>query len=539
MPTRWRFSGSRRAFLARVGAAAALLALDSLAAACGAGGTSGPSPSTGPSTVASPGPASGASKAAIAASGGKTLVFADTFEPKSYSDPGAGIFMIREGIGQGLVQVGFDSAFEPALATEWTPVDDTTWHIKLRSGVRFHNGSTLDAEAVKFSLERLAKAKEAPRAFQGATVAAEGTGAVRITTTGPVPFMPAILADGVAVILERTSYGPDGKVSQPIGTGPFMLADFRPGDRRVLQAFAGYWGGRPKLAEVQYLYVPQAQTRANMVRTGEADVARVVSPADVPALKGTPNVQVRSVSLPRVRALYPNLRKAPTSDLKVRQALAHLVDREAVVHGALEGQGAPQAALFRPDYPWGNPAMKGLPLDVERAKALLTAAGYGASKPLTLTLLSYSSRPELPAVAQVLQQQFAKAGVKCQISIQDSTVVESAALKGEHDLVLLARNPLFLFDPQATFETDYASSGSYNLCRYGALDEAIKSAGTITDQARRYDQYRQMEKRIIEDDVATIVITSYLQLDAVRGKVAGYRPHPTDAIALTEQIDKA
>lgn len=132
-----------------------------------------------------------------------------------------------------------------------------------------------------------------------------------------------------------------------------------------------------------------------------------------------------------------------------------------------------------------------------------------------------------------------RVGMDIKISIQEVTVIESTAFKGEHDLVLMARNPLFLYDPQGAFESDYASSGSYNISRYNRLDEKIKAVATIGDTGARYEQCRQMERQIVEEDVATIALSSYLQIDAVRKGVTGYQPHPVDHIALTERIEKA
>lgn len=468
----------------------------------------------------------------------RPLTFVDSFEPKSYAD--GDIFVMREGIGQGLLRINFQSQFEGALATTWSLDDPTTWRFALRSGVTFHNGVPLDAGAVVASLQRLAEAKNAAAAFKGAAITAVDASTVTIRTATPVPYLPAILADSKAVIYEPSaSFGSDGSFITPVGTGPFKLVDFRPGDRRVLEAHADYWGGVPGVGQVQYLTVPQGQTRANMIRSGEADIARIINPADLAALQAAPNVRVLTTPLPRVRLLYLNVQGPRTGDVRVRRALAHAVDRETIVQTVLENQGASQAAIFNVAYPWGNPSLQGLPFDQSAARTLLAEAGYGPSSPLSLTITTYPSRPELPLLAQVLQQQFAEVGVQAEVSVVDATVMEGAGLRGESDISLVARNPLFLFDPQATFESDFSSGGSYNLTRYGSLDAQIAAAGTVQDTTDRYGRYRQMEQQIVEQDAAAIVLSSYIQIDATQASVSGYQPHPTDYLALTEQIVKA
>jgi peptide/nickel transport system substrate-binding protein len=375
---------------------------------------------------------------------------------------------------------------------------------------------------------------------QGATVTVDGPNSGRIQTTKPVPYLPALLADSAASILTAASYGSDGAITQPVGTGPFKFVSWSPGDRVVLQSHDAYWRGAPKIQSVQYRFVPQAQTRGNLLRTGEADITNVIAATDVPALKTAPGVTVMTNPDPRFRAAYINTQNGPTSDVRVRQALAHATDRDVIVNTLLQNQGTVQAAIFRSEYPWSNPAIKGLPLDPERAKSLLADAGFGTSNPLSITILTYNARPELPLIAQVLQQQWATVGVNCQISIQESAAIETIAFKqGTHNIALYSRSPLLVYDPQVIYETDFTSTGSYNLSRYSAQDAKIKAAGSMTDTNARYDQYRQIEQQIIEGDVALVVISGYVDIDGVHSGVTGYQQHPTQLLALTEMIDKA
>lgn len=508
---------NRRLVLAGAGASA----LAALGVACG--------DSNGPGAAQSP----SGSKAADR----KKITVVDAFEPANYFDAGGGLYAIREGVAEGLVRVSFDTKLEGALASQWEQPDPTTWHATLRQGVVFQDGQPLTPDVAAFSLERLAEANWAPGGFGGAQVTAEPDG-ITIKTADPVPFMPAILADGTAIVLTPQSFEGDSAATLPVGTGPFKLTLFRPHDHREMTAFDGHWAGAPGVSAVSYLVVPDAQTRVNQVRTGQADINRIVNPPDVPTLQSDKAVNVLTQSLPRFRGLFLNTQKPPLNDPRVRQALAAAVDRKAIVDSVLEGLSEVQTALFRQDFPWANPAFAGIGEDPATAKSLLAAAGYTDDRPLAFELWTYSSRPELPDIAQVIQQQLAAVGVKVNVQVRDIAVMEQEAFAGRVDMTLVGRNPLFLLDPQSFYESDFLSTGSYNFARYGALDAEIKAAATIIDTDARYDRYRAFEQRIINEDAAVIVLNSYLQIDATAANISGYRPHPTDAIALTPAIAK-
>lgn len=467
----------------------------------------------------------------------RRITFVDSFEPGTYYDGSGGLYAIREGIASGLIGVDFDSQFRAVLAESWEPVDDLTWNFTIREGVPFHNDELLTPEHVAINLERLAASDAGIAAFTGTMVEADGR-QITLRTPAPLPYMPAILANGLAVIYHPTSYEGDLATTLPIGTGPFRITAFRPGDRRVLDAFDDHGPGRPGIAGVDYLVVPEAQTRAAQIRTGDADIARLINPEDVPTLEGADGAEVLTAALPRVRVLYPNVKRGITEDDRVRRAVAAAVQRQPIIDSVLEGLSEAQTTVFRPESPWGDASILGEPEDLQEAARLLAAAGYNANAPASLTLSSYTTRGELPLMAQVLQQQLQQVPFRISLDVGDYTPFETAALAGELELMLAARNPLFLFDPQGTFESDYTRGGSFNLSGFDALDAEIAATATMVDAEERYARYRQFERQIIEEDVATIALSAYTQIDAARTSISGYQPHPTDAIALHQGIVK-
>lgn len=476
----------------------------------------------------------------------QTLTVVDPFEPKSYLDAGGHASPIQEGVAEGLVRVSFDLEFEGALARAWESPDPLTWLFRLRDGVAFQSGEPLKGEAVVKALQRFAGLKGSGSTPGGkgtplerATIDSPEPGLVRVVTQEPFPALLAYLASGPAVVYTPASYDGDPGTTLPVGTGPFRLTAFRPGDRRELEAFDGYWAGVPGLKSVRYLVVPEAPTRLTMLLGGDADLALVLNAQDIPTLEGRREVAAVTQQLPRFRALYFNTKRGATSDPRIRKAIGHAIDRDLLVRTVLARQGAVQDGLFRPEFPWGNAQLRGVPYDPLRSKQLLAEAGFGPGNPLRVTLSTYTARRELPDVAQAIQKQLEAVGVECQLDVGEWDALEPRALAGQTELVLLARNPLLIFDPQAFYRTDYSAHGSFNLSQYDGAEDLLERLGRAYQPEERYELFRQIAQRIIERDLATLVISSYVGIEGVRASVSGYRPHPLELARITYTIVKS
>jgi peptide/nickel transport system substrate-binding protein len=268
----------------------------------------------------------------------------------------------------------------PALALSWEPLDPLTWRFKLRSGVRFSNGEAFDADAVLVTLDYLKSSAAA-----GSSVAREFTAVesgrridsheVEIRTRYPVITLPALIA-GMRIVAPAhwTRLGPIGFAKDPVGTGPFRVVNWESA-RIDLVAVKDAWRA-PKLDRLEIYQVPDSATRLQGVLSGRLDIALVMQPEDGDQLEGrggrlhvTAGGSVSGLS-------FITTKPGPLADVRVRQALNYAVDKAQLVDVLLAGHGRP-AGQPATHYATGfNPEVTAYPYDPEKARSLLTAAGY-------------------------------------------------------------------------------------------------------------------------------------------------------------------
>ena len=259
---------------------------------------------------------------------------------------------------------------QPRLSTGWEQVDDTTWQFDLREGVTFSDGSAFDAGDVVFSFQRAASPEmtcEISRYYEGLgmELTAVDDLTLQVRTTEPQPIMP-LLMTLLTVVPSET---PMEFVRDPIGTGPYVLAAWNPGQNIRLERRDDYWGDAPSVTAAEYVFRSDAAVRAAMVQTGEADIAPSIS-----ALEATDP----AMDFPYLNSETTYLRidhsVAPMDDVRVRRALNMAIDREAFI-GSILGEGTEIALGIVPSTTVGyNPDIEAIAYDPEGARALLEEA---------------------------------------------------------------------------------------------------------------------------------------------------------------------
>ncbi|MDR7523427.1 MAG: ABC transporter substrate-binding protein [Armatimonadota bacterium] len=326
-----------------------------------------------------------------------------------------------------LVATDGKGGFRGVLARSWRPVDPTTWEFVLHSGVRFHNGMSLTADDVKFTIERiLDPATRSP--WLGRISAIE-----RVEVTGPLtfrivtrgPFAPLLQGLTVVDILPAAYFqerGPAGFAAAPVGTGPFVFGEWHRQDRMVVRANPGYWRGRPRLDEVVFRAIPEDSTRVAGLETGELDVGVLVPPEQVDRLKAR-GLQLGTVNLGQ--GMVVNLRSnvpGPLQQRKVRQALNYAVDKEAILQSILRGYGRIlDGQVVGPDAFGHNANLKPYPYDLPRARRLLAEAGLGGGFEVTFhgTIGRYTKDKE---IEELVIGQLAEIGVRARLEIVEGGV---------------------------------------------------------------------------------------------------------------------
>jgi peptide/nickel transport system substrate-binding protein len=329
--------------------------------------------------------AAGLAVAAEAEAKTKTLRLGTTQLPEARGNPykttATTPYIFFTALYDTLTQIDEAGALHPWLALSWQPLNQTTWHFKLRPGVTFSNGEPFDAEAVKVTLDFLisdaALAQSVARDIEfisDARVIDPLT--VEITTHVPEIFLPRFLA-GINIVAPRqfTALGLDGFAMAPIGTGPFKVDDWGP-ERVRMSAFRGSWRA-PKVDALEVLALPEAVSRLQALETGRVDVATNINPDHIPALEAA-GLRFHRRNPTRVMVIsFDSISEgSPFRDVRVRQAVNYAVNRQAIIDGLLGGLTEPASGPAAKGVIGYDPDLKPYPYDPDKARALLTEAGY-------------------------------------------------------------------------------------------------------------------------------------------------------------------
>ena len=476
-----------------------------------------------------------------------TLIVTETFSPtRGWAiETDDGLVLSRAGITETLIRVDFDGTLQPWLAESWERRDDLTWAFTVRSGVTFHDGSTLDAEAVAFSINYVLDSPTPPRGLTRdivASVEAEDETTVVITTVAPDAVTPLRLTSPSTAILSPSAYESGGTINPLAGsTGPFILVEEVPDQLLRLEANPDYWGDAPKVARVEVQFVPDGDVRAGLVRTGEAHIVQHVPVAQVPLLESEEGVTVTKTPLPRNMSVYLNNANGPTSELAVRQAINHAIDKALIASAVLEGQDEPAMGPWPSWEAWAEPDITDYAYDVSEAQRLLGEAGYGEDNPLTLRLWTYVDRPGLADVAVAIQAMLRDAGIAAELRVAEYVALEPDVLGAQYDMFILSRGHLLdVYDVIGFLQSDYTCDGGYNLSNYcnAEFDAAVTEAATVDDEAARYALYGELGG-MLQDQAVNVFLTHAGQIDAHTDAVSGFQTHPLGHYTVTSDISLA
>jgi len=320
---------------------------------------------------------------AIAQPNADRVVIGQALEPP-HLDPTAGAAgaideILYGNVFEGLTRIAADGTVQPALATDWSFAPDgsaVTFH--LREGVTFHDGSPFDAEVAKFTLDR-ARAEGAenaqPQLFAAIDeVIVEDPSTITVRLARPDADLPYALAWGDAVMVHPASA--DANKQTPIGTGPYKFAEWRRGDRVILTRNDDYWGDKPAIARAEFAFVADATVALAALLAGDVHAFPTFpAPESLPVIQSNPQFTVAVGTTEGETILAINAAKPPFDDVKVRQAIASAIDRQALVDGAMYGTATPIGSHMPPHDPAYVDLTGVNAYDPDRARALLAEAG--------------------------------------------------------------------------------------------------------------------------------------------------------------------
>ncbi len=424
----------------------------------------------------------------------------------------------------GLVQFDQTLSIMPALAQFWVASrDGLTWTFTLRKGVKFHHGREVTADDVVYSFTRLLD----PRvhsgvadhflSVQGAAQFREGkaktvTGltaldrfTVRVTLTeAPVPFV-SILAVGQAKIVPRELVESQGEAfgTQPVGTGPFRFVRWERGKEIVLAANPDYFDGPPKLARLVYRIFPGERLDGVFAEFRAAALEDTPIPTrDYRQIIGSQAYQYVRRPIFNLRHYGLNTRTKPLDDRRVRLALVHAIDREAIVSEIWLGRYAFAKGILPPGTLGFNPKLRGYPYDPAQARELLAQAGYPGGRGLPPVVIWSSVRSdEILREHDRIRKDLEAVGITAEFQYNADWPSFSKAMAERRLPVFLRAWFADVPDPDNFLAKLFHSGSPWNYMGYAnqAVDGLLERARGESDMARRVEVYRRAEELILED----------------------------------------
>lgn len=450
-----------------------------------------------------------------------------------------------------LVQFKDESTeLEPDLAEKWDVSEDgLQYTFYLKEGVKFHDGTEVNADAVKFSIDRQTNPDHEfyntgtyPYAeftfgpIKSVEVVDEYT--IKFTLNEPfAPFLGNMAMHAASIVSPEAvkKYGADF-TKNPVGTGPYKFVSWTPGVEIVLEKNDDYFKDAPSIEKLIFKPITEAQTRLAELEAGNIDVMVNIPPDDLERLRG--NEKVTMIEQPGMHVWWTafNTQRAPFDNVKVRQAVNYAIDKDAIVNGILQGSGEVANSPLPPTV-WGhNPNVKNYDYDLDKAKELLAEAGYPDGFEVTYWVPESGSGMQQPqAMAAAIQSDLAKIGVKVKIqTLEWGAYLDKVFVPAEqnemdmHQMSWIGDNGdpdnflYILFSgaqwPAAGFNDSYYKNDK--------VDELLKKARVTKDKEERTAMYEEAQELIMAD-APWIVVDHEKQLIATSSRVKNFKLHPT------------
>lgn len=437
-----------------------------------------------------------------------------------------------------LFEIDTTSAIVPQLATGYTTsADGLTVTISLRSDVTFHDGNPMDADAVKYSLERHMNMPGSNRSSELAQI--ENVTVVDATTVElalSTPFAPLIaqLADRAGMIVSPAAAEAAGESfgNAPVCAGPFRFVERVAQDRIVLERFADYWDADAiSIDRVVYLPIPDSSVRLANLQSGDLDMIERPAPTDLGIIRSAPDLVVPSAPSLGYQGITINIsnpspRDNPlAADVRVREAFELAIDRNVINDVVFGGEFVVGNQPVPPTSPWYVPEITVPGRDLERARALLAEAGH---ERVTFELM-VSNAPEAIRVGEVIQALAGEAGFDITLRATEFASALTLQEQGEYDAFPVGWSGRV--DPDGNIHQFHTCAGTLN--EHGfcdpAVDEALDGARAVGDNEERYALYRQALERYLPNRHIIYLYHTQLFFPHTTG-MQGFQPYPDGLI---------
>jgi peptide/nickel transport system substrate-binding protein len=428
----------------------------------------------------------------------------------------------------------------PQLAlSQETSADGKEVTIKLRPGVKFHDGEPLDAEAAKFSIERHITM---PASFRKPELAAvdhvDVVDPLTIKLVLKTPFSPLIaqLADRAGMMVSPKAAKEEGDKFglHPVCAGPYKFVERVQQDRMVFEKFADYWNKDSiHIDRIVYLPIVDATVRLANLKSGGLDLIERLLATDIKAVQADPKLKLSSAIELGYQGMTLNIgkdkAKGPLSQsAKVRQALDLSIDREAINQVVFNGESKSGNQWISPDHPYYQKAFPMRGRDVAKAKALLKEAGV--TVPVSVDFM-VPKGAEIEAVAQVIQSMAAETGFDMKIRVTEFATSLKAAEAGEYQAYMLNWSGRIDPDGNAYIFLRTGAPQNYSAWSNAEADKALDDARLVTDPAQRKAIYEKLTKAVLDEEPILYLYHRKL-LIAHTTRLEGYKPMPDGLVRV-------
>jgi len=438
-------------------------------------------------------------------------------------------FEVLENVFDTLVEPDANLEMRPALAESWTvSPDQLVWTFHLRRSVTFHDGSPFTADDVVYSYRRIIDQELANAdklsAVTGITAADPST--VVITLKQPTPNLLTNLGGfkGLAIVQRRNVES--GEIAtHPVGTGPFAFQSQKSGDSIILKANPTYWAGAPKVSGVTFRFISEPSTALSALQAGEIDWTDSVPTQRVAQLKDDDSITLATTASNDYWYLALNEARAPWNDVRVRQAIAYAIDRDAIVQATSYGTAVANQLAIPQGNPWYTP-YDAYRHDVDKAKSLLADAG---AAPKSIDMLVTSEYPETVTAAQIIADNLAPLGITVNIRTVDFATWLDEQNNGHFDMLMMGW--LGNIDPDDFYYAQHHTNGSSNAQKFSnpEVDRLLDAGRVETNRNARAGDYAKAAT-IIADQVSYIYLYNPSVIQAWTTRLSGYEARRDGAI---------
>jgi len=417
----------------------------------------------------------------------------------------------------------------PALAVDWSMPDGQTVNMELRQGVTFHNGMPFTAADVVFSIER-ALASPTHRAYIEMVDYIEIIDDYNISIHLHYPYAPILnrLSFSILAIVPEQlvrEIGDDAFADRPVGTGPFKFEEYILGDRVVLERNDDWWGEAPAIRQMTFRQIAEQTNRFIEVETGNADIAIAILPSDISRAETTDNVNLLRRSNRSFDYVAMNLRdEGPLQDLRVREAITHALQMEAIVTAAFSGSGS---VADSPMTPMSNYHVSTAPyvFDIERARELMAEAGYADG--FNVNFWTNSGNQPRADVAEMIQNQLRAINISVNIEVLEWATFIERTTDGDHDMMMIGwsgGDP----DPDSQLfnvfhSSNFGGAGNRAFYHNPDVDRWLDEGRSEVNSDVRRQLYENIQHQI-RADIPVLFVRHGEELDLSTPAVRGYVP---------------